>query len=259
MRLTWGDAGERFYEIGLDRGVLYPPVGDGVAWNGLISVDESPQNTGVKTYYLDGVPYLQLPGSEEFQATMTAMHRPTEFSECDGVATGLNGLLITQQKRLPFGLSYRTFIGNDTQGDRYSYRIHLVYNALTLPSPRPYSSQGGSVNVARYTWQISALPPAVNGYKNTPHLIIDSATAPPELLAELEDILYGTAETAPRLPTPQEIFDLGFGFTVTDHGDGTFSVTGPDEFIVSTGPDTYEITSPTVVALDADTYSISSG
>jgi len=259
MRLTWGEFSQRYYELGCDRGVLYPPGGVGVAWNGLVSVDENPQNTGIRSYYLDGVMYLQVPGAEEFQATITAMHRPVEFSECDGVATGLNGLLITQQRRQPFGLSYRTFVGNALLGDRSSYRIHLVYNALTLPSSRAYASQGGSVNAARYSWQISALAPEVPGYKNTAHIVIDSATTPEELLAALEDILYGTAEVAPRLPSPEEIFNLGFGFVVVDFGDGTFSVTGPDEFIISTGPDTYEITAPTVVVIDADTYSVSSG
>lgn len=259
MRLTWGDAGERFYELGVDRGVLYPPTGDGVAWNGLVSVDENPQGAETKSYFLDGVMYLQRPGSERFQATITAMHRPAEFAECDGVATGLNGLMITQQKRLPFGLSYRTFVGNDLKGDRYSYRIHLVYNALTQPSARPYSSQGGSVNAARYSWQISALPPEVPGYKNTPHIVIDSATAPAELLQTLEDILYGTSEDPPRLPTPQEIFDLGFGFTVIDFGDGHFSVTGPDDLVVEIDPDSWEISGPTVISIDANTYTISSG
>jgi hypothetical protein len=259
MRLTWDKPGEKFYELGCDRGVLYPPSGVGVAWSGLISIDESPQSSETRSYYLDGVMYLQVPGAEEFQATINAVHRPAEFSECDGIAPGLNGLMVMQQRRRPFGLCYRTLVGNDLKGAAYSYRIHLVYNALTIPSARSYSSMGSSVNVARYSWQISALPPEVPGYRNSAHLIIDSATAPADLLTQLEDILYGTAEIAPRLPTPQEIFDLGFGFTVIDFGDGTFSVTGPDEFVFLSDPDTYSITSPTIEFLDADSYTISSG
>lgn len=257
-RLVWDKVDERFYELGLDRGVLYPSSGPGVVWNGLMSVDESPSAEQTAQYYLDGVMYLQIGGTEEFQATITANHRPPEFAPCDGVATGLNGLLIPGQRRQPFGLAYRTFLGSHLQGHEYAYRIHLIYNAMTMPSTRNYQSFSSSVNTAPYSWSISAKPPPVDGYRRTAHLVIDSLTAPAETLAALEDILYGTAEVAPRLPLPVEIFAMGFGIVVTDNGDGTFTITGPDEFVYLTDPDEWEVVSPSAIFLDADTYTISS-
>ena len=257
-RLTWGDVGERFYEIGVDRGVLYPLVGDGVAWNGIISVVEAPNLQQPNSHYYDGIMYLQVPRVEEFRATITAMHRPTEFGPSDGVAVGLNGMLITQQRRKAFGFSYRTFVGNDLQNEALGYRIHLVYNALAMPSERNYQSISDSVNTSPYSWEITACPPPMDGYRRTPHLVIDSLTAPAETLAALEDILYGTAEEAPRLPLPEEIFALGFGIVVTDNGDGTFTITGPDDLVYLTDSDEWEVISPNATFLDAETYTISS-
>jgi hypothetical protein len=257
-QLTWGDVGERFYELGVDRGVLYPLVGDGVAWNGIISVDEAPNMEQPNSYYYDGIMYLQVPRIEEFRATITAMHRPSEFAASDGVATGLNGMLITQQRRKPFGFSYRTLVGNDLENEAHGYRIHLVYNALAMPSSRNYQSMGGGVNPSTYSWEITAKPPAMDGYRRTPHLVIDSLTAPPATLAALEDILYGTTEDAPRLPLPMEIFEMGFGIIVTDNGDGTFTISGPDDLVYLTDPDEWEVISASASYLDADTYTISS-
>lgn len=256
-RLVWGAAGQRFYETGVDRGVLYTDGSPGVAWSGLISVEENPSNGEIKSYYLDGLMYLQVPTYEVFGATITAFNRPPEFAKCDGVATGLNGLMIPHQRRGTFGLSYRTFIGNDIEGNDHSYQIHLIYSAITLPSQRNYRTIDGGVNPAPYSWQISAKPPLVPGYKRTPHLIIDSATAPTDLLSALEDILYGTEGESPRLPTPQEIFDLGFGIQVIDNGDGTFTVTGPDEYVSMIDTDEFQIISPNAIFTSADTYRIS--
>ena len=257
-QLTWGDSGKHLYEVGIDRGVLYPETGPGVAWNGLISVNEAATSTENRSYYLDGVKYLQVPTLDEFQATLVAVHRPTEFAACDGVANGLNGLMITHQRRRPFGLSYRTLVGNDISGDAYGYRIHLIYNALAIPSQRNYQTKGSSVDPATYSWEISAIAPPIPNYKPTPHLIFDSLTSPPDILAGLEAILYGTDDDAPRLPLPAEIFDIGFGLIVTDNGDGTFTVTGSDDLITMLDSITFEITSPTAIFLDADTYTISS-
>lgn len=257
-RLTWGDVGERFYEIGVDRGVLYPLVGDAVAWNGILSVDEAPNMSEPNSYYYEGIMYLQIPRIEEFRATITAMHRPSEFAVSDGVATGLNGMLVTQQRRKAFGFSYRTLVGNDLQNEALGYRIHLIYNALAMPSQRNYQSISDSVNTSPYSWEITACPPAIDGYRRTPHLVIDSLTAPAEALSALEDILYGTAEAAPRLPLPTEIFLLGFGIIVTDNGDGSFTVTGPDDLVYLTDATTFEIVSPNAIFIDAVSYTVGS-
>lgn len=257
-QLVWGAPSERFYEIGVDRGVLYPPTGPGVAWNGLISVDENPNVGEVRSYYMDGVKYLQLSPTEEFEATITAMHRPKEFSECDGVTVGINGLLITGQRRKPFGFCYRSYVGNALEENDLGYRLHIIYNALALPSPRRYNTLNDSAEPSLYVWNITARPPAISGYKPTAQLVIDSLTTPAELLGNIEAILYGSEIDDPRLPLPQEIFEMGFGIIVVDNGDGSFSITGPDEALVMLDATTFEITSPSVIIIDLDTYEISS-
>jgi len=255
-RLTWADPGERFFEIGVDRGVLY--VGDdaGVAWNGLISVDESPQGGDADSFYVDGVMYLQVSKPERFEATITAYNRPDEFGPCEGIATGINGMRITQQQRQTFGLSYRSLIGNDADGIDHGYLIHIIYNARVAPSSRNRSTIDDGVNPTPYSWPLFALPEVVDGYARTPHLIIDSRSTPPDLLSDLEDILYGSDAALSSLPTPVEILELGFGIVVTDNGDGTFTVTGPDSLVFLTDTDTFSITSPGAVFIDSDSYTI---
>jgi len=257
-QLVWGTPSERFYEIGVDRGVLYPPTGPGVVWNGLISVDENPDIGEVRSYYMDGVMYLQRAPTEEYEATITAMHRPKEFSECDGVVVGINGMLITGQRRKPFGFCYRSYVGNALEENELGYRLHLVYNALAMPSPRRYNTLNNSAEPSLYVWNISSKPVVTPGYKRTAQLVIDSLTSPAELLSNLEDILYGTVSEDPRLPSPEEIFEMGFGIIVIDNGDGSFSITAPDEVLVMLDSTTFEITSPSVIILDPDTYEISS-
>jgi hypothetical protein len=257
-KLTWDDPGEHFFEIGVDRGVLYVGDNAGVAWNGLISVDESPTGGDPTPYFLDGLMYLMVPTAEWFEATITAFQRPAAFGPCDGSSTGVNGMIITGQRRQPFGLTYRTMIGNQEDGPDHGYLIHLVYNAMVGPSSRNHATMDDGVNPAPYSWPVKAKPAVVPGYKPTSHLIINSLTTPPDLLSDLEDVLYGSSLVAASLPTPEEIFELGFGIIVIDNGDGTFSVTGPDSMVFLVDPDNYSITSPSLIFLDADTFEISS-
>lgn len=207
-RLTWGNVGERFFETGVDHGVLYPPTGYGVPWNGLVSISEAASGGEPTPYYMDGRKYINVSSAEEFTATITALSSPPEFNECDGTATIAWGLYATQQPRKSFGLAYRTFVGNDIDGVDHGYKIHLVYNALAAPSSSDSQSISDSVELVNYSWAIATLPRSLTGRKPTAHLVIDSRKTPKGLMRTLEDMLYGTEISEAWLPTPQEIADL---------------------------------------------------
>lgn len=207
-RIVWTAQGERYFEAGVDRGVLYMPFDPGVAWPGLISVAENPSGGDARPYYFEGRKYLNVSSKEEYEATLTSYYAPVEFLECDGVTKLQNGLFITQQPRKPFGLSYRTQIGNDIKGPDFGYKIHLVYNALAGPSTRPNQTLGASGEASTFSWDITTVPPSITGYRPTAHLVIDTRFTDPEILSDLEDLLYGTDESFSTLPTPDELIDL---------------------------------------------------
>ena len=220
-KLRWDQTGERLYETGCDRGVLFPVAvggayGSGVAWNGLSSVNQSPSGAEATAVYADNIKYLDLMSAETFGATVEAYTYPDEFAECDGSATIAQGVTAGQQTRKMFGLSYRTLIGNDTEGTDPGYKIHLVYGAKAAPSERSYSTVNDSPEAATLSWELTTTPVDVPNFKPTAHLEIDSTKANPEKLKELEAILYGTdagAEgtpeaTEPRLPLPEEVITL---------------------------------------------------
>jgi hypothetical protein len=207
-RLIWSAAGERFYEVGVDRGVLYLPLADGVPWTGLISVTESPNGGDPKPFYYDGIKYSNLATSEEFDATIEAFSSPTEFLSCDGMAAVQNGLFATQQPRRPFSLSYRTLVGNDTEGTDLGYKIHIVYNALASPTNRANKTNSDRDTPITLSWTISTLPPPVTDIRRTAHFVIDSRYTDPGLLSDVEDILYGSVVATASLPTAQALYDM---------------------------------------------------
>lgn len=207
-RIAWGSHGERLFEAGTDRGVLYLPGLPGVPWNGLKSVNESPEGGEPRPYYVDGYKYLNVASAEEYKATLEAFSSPREFAECDGRVSLHNGLFATQQPRRPFSFSYRTLIGNDTQGIDYGYKIHIVYNALAAPSQKNNQTNGDSVTPLNLSWGITVTPPKMTGLKPTAHMVIDSRLTPPKLLKEIEDILYGSAERVSSLPNVQELMAI---------------------------------------------------
>lgn len=210
MRLKWDQTGEKTYEVGCDRGVLYPINAEaqytgGVAWNGLSAVNENPSGGEPNAVWADNTKYLELMSAEDFGATLEAYTYPEEFEECDGSAELVPGVIIGLQNRKSFGLSYRTLIGNDTEGTNYGYKIHLVYGAKAKPSQKNYSTVNDSPEAAALSWEISTTPVTVEGHRPTSHLIIDSTKVDKTKLAALEDILYGTENAEPRLPLPDEI------------------------------------------------------
>lgn len=212
-KIVWDAVGEHTFETGVRNGVLYlkDAQGDystGVAWNGLTSVSESPEGAEPTDLYADDIKYLTLMSAENFKATIEAYTYPVEFEECDGSATIAKGVVIGQQSRKPFGLCYRTAIGNDTDGNEHGYKLHIVYGCQASPSEKQYSTINDSPEAITFSWEVSTTPVNVNGKKPTATLIIDSTKADKTKLTALEAILYGSESTEPRLPLPDEIATL---------------------------------------------------
>lgn len=197
MRLNWDNAGERLFETGVRNGVLYPfgenKYGKGVAWNGLTAVTESPSGAEATALYADDMKYLNLMSAEEFGATVEAYTYPKEFEACDGSAEVSEGVTIGQQERKTFGMSYRTVIGNDLEGNEHGYKLHLLYGALAAPSERAYSTINDSPEAITFSWEVSTTPVNVPDRKATSLLTIDSTKCDKAKLKQLEDILYGVA------------------------------------------------------------------
>ena len=201
------------FETGVRNGVLYlkdetGAYNTGVAWNGLTSVSESPEGAEATDLYADDIKYLTLMSAENFKATIEAYTYPVEFEECDGSATIANGVVIGQQSRKPFGLCYRTAIGNDTDGNEHGYKLHIVYGCQASPSEKQYSTINDSPEAITFSWEVNTTPVNVTGKKPTATLIIDSTKADKAKLTALEAILYGSESTEPRLPLPDEIATL---------------------------------------------------
>lgn len=207
-KLNWNAPGTRFYERGIDQGTLYIGEKPGVAWSGLVSVNESPIGGAPRPYYLDGYKYLNIASSEEFEATIEAFSSPIEFSACDGVGEIHNGLFATQQPRKPFSLSYRSTIGNDLTGKNTGYKIHIVYNALAAPSEKNHKTLSDDASLDPYSWHITTRPPKLSGRRPTAHFVIDSRYTPTELLSDINDILYGSDELMPRLLSADELVEM---------------------------------------------------
>ncbi len=222
MKLVWDKTGEHYYETGVKNGVLYPMSASGtypkgVAWNGLTAITESPSGAEATALYADDIKYLNLMSNEEFGATVEAYTYPDEFAECDGSASLTEGVYIGQQARKTFGLCYRTTLGNDSKGNDYGYKLHIIYGAMASPSEKAYSTINDSPDAITFSWELSTTPVAVANFKPTASLTIDSTKVNAQKLAELEEILYGKDGTGednsvgavdPRLPLPDEIATL---------------------------------------------------
>lgn len=213
FKLVWDQIGERYYETGVDRGVLYPqddkgayPAGE--AWNGLTAVTESPSGAEPSPLYADNIKYAAPRSAEEFGATVEAFTYPDGFKACNGEAELAPGVTIGQQKRQAFGMSYRTLLGNDVKDTEYGYKIHLIYGATANPSEKAYNSVNDSPDISPMSWEITTTPVAVEGFKPTACLTIDSTKVSPEGLAALEEALYGTADKEAYLPLPDEVAQI---------------------------------------------------
>ena len=212
MKLDWDLDGERLYEIGTDRGVVYPFNEDtkvyetGYAWNGLTEVDESPSGGEVNSVYANNGKYLNNRSDAEFSGTINAYTYPEEFELCDGTAVfGNTGVKVHQQKRKKFAFSYRSRIGNDIEGEDYGYKIHLFYNCMASPSSKSMETVNSDPNAATFSWELTTTPIEIDGMKRSAHIIIDSRAMEGYRLQMLEDMLYGTEFSEPKMPTIEEL------------------------------------------------------
>ena len=215
VALAWHETGDKQYELGVDKGVFYPlnattaAYDTAYAWNGLISVTESPSGAEVTKNYADNDVYMSLMSAEEFAATVEAYNYPDEFALVDGTAEPVQGLYVGQQPRKPFGLSYRTKVGNDSKGMDAGYKIHLIYNAMAAPSEKAYSTVNDSPEATTFSWELSTTPiNAGDVLKSTAQLTINSLKVTAAKLKALENILYGTTTLQARLPLPTEVIGL---------------------------------------------------
>jgi hypothetical protein len=226
-KLSWDNTGQRRYETGVDRGVLYLPdsggvYATGVAWNGLETVTESPTGADATPTYADNIKYLNLISLEQFGCTIEAYTYPDEWAACDGSSVPSSGVTLGQQPRRTFGLSYRTRVGNDTEGTDHGYKLHLVYGCFAAPSQKAFATINDSPEAISFSWDVTTTPVNVDGndpitgkpYKPTASMTIDSTVVDPTALAALEDMLYGTVGADPQLPLPTDVIAL-FDGTIT--------------------------------------------
>ena len=216
--LVWDQTGQKTYETGVKNVALYVQDAtgaypNGVAWNGITAVNESPSGAEATPLYADDIKYLELRSAEEFGASVEAYTYPDEFAECDGSAEIAKGVVIGQQNRKAFGLVYKTTLGNDVQNNDYGYKLHIIYGAKAAPSEKGYATINDSPEAITFSWELTTTPVAVNGFKPTATITIDSTKVDADKLAALEKVLFGSEEAAPRLPLPDEIAQIMGGET----------------------------------------------
>lgn len=213
-KLVWDEVGKKYFETGVDHGCFYPinpATGEyqsGIAWNGLISVTESPSGAEATKLFADNIKYLSLLSAEDFGGTINAYHYPPEFEICDGTAQPVKGVTIAQQARRTFAFVYRTKIGNDTLGQDYGYKIHVVYGALASPSEKTRNTINESPSAVEFSWTFTTTPVPVTGYNATAHLILDSTILPAAAMQAVEDKLFGNLTDDATLLMPDEIMAL---------------------------------------------------
>jgi len=256
--LEWDKVGERFYQKGIDRGVLYLKDGRSAAWNGLVSVDDG-SDSDRKSFYMDGVKIYEkvIPG--DFVGKLSAFTYPDEFDEVVGIVESA-GLSFYDQRSKQFNLSYRTFVGSDLDPDHH-YKIHIFYNLLAIQDSYSFETVSESLSPSPFSWSLSGVPVITFGRRPTVHVSIDSEDTDPTLLANLEDTLYGTDTTDPSLPDLEDlrhlVGELG-GLTIVDHGDGTWSAIDPsDDYVAMVDDETFSISHADIEIIDWDTYTVS--
>jgi len=237
------------FEAGVSQGVLYLDNGKGVAWNGIISVDDEPSGGESEEYFFDGEKYLDVVSGEETSLTINAFTYPEEFSDYDGYQD-----ILDKQTRRLFGFSYTT-----NKGD--GRKIHIVYNCTAVPAEKSWETEGEETTPTLFGWNVATVPIQVPGAKPTAHLVVDTTEATDSLVVQLEAWLYGTELLEPRLPTAAEIVDLflrNASFTVISHGDGSWTAMGTDDVIKMTDDTSFEISWPLAVYTDATSYTLRS-
>lgn len=264
-QLEWGNLAKRLYEAGVDRGVFYPRLGNGIAWDGLVSVTEDVDDTTQEVTYFDGETVQNRLTLGDYKATVEAVTYPDEFDEYNGYVDHL----LFEQERKSFDFSYRTLIGDPIEGVEFGYKLHLVYNALAEPSQTTYATLDNQIGMTAFSWGISTTPPELpdvvepfyGGVRPSSHLVIDSAQVYPGVLTAIENVLYGSdGGELPRMPLLAEVLTIFESFAtlvVVVHGDGTCTVTGPDDVVFSVDATTFRVSWVSVVPISNDTIRVS--
>ena len=259
--LTWDNIGERIYQTGVDRGVLYLRDGSAVAWNGITAVEEG-STVEIKSFYLEGVKYLetQIPG--DFSGKLRAITYPSEFDRVQGIVEVEEGLSLYEQPAQHFNLSYRTRIGNDIVGTDLGYKIHFLYNVLAKAETSVFDSLSDQVQPTEFVWSLTGTPERVPRARPSCHATVDSRTTDPAILELIENQIYGTDSTVPSMPSLADLAEY-FGYLgaliIIDNGNGTWTaIDESNSFITMVNPTTFNIDDADSVYLDADTYTISS-
>lgn len=260
-RVKWDQSGEKTWGTGVNQCVLYPydttqgEYTNGVAWNGITALNETPSGAEKSDFYADNIKYAVLRSAEDFGATIEAYTYPREFAILDGTAELVSGVTIGQQNRGVFGLSFVTLKGNDTEGQNYGYEIHIVYGATASPSEKSHSTVNDSPELGSFSWEIATTPVNVTGYKPTANVVIDStaftSTAAKAKLKAFEDILYGTDAVVGHAATYEETEDTSFDPSKTYYelSGGSYSETSDSS--MNSSKTYYEMTSPAVISSEA--------
>lgn len=259
--LVWGEVGEKVFEAGVSKGVLYTENNPGVVWNGLISVEEG-EFSSAEPLYFDGVKYADVVEIGEFTGVIKAFTYPDEFLPCEGTMEDQQGFFVYNQPPDRFSLSYRTNIGSDTGGVEAGYKLHILWNLIAVPYARTYETLSLSTDPMEFEWSVSSIPESIVGFRPTAHIAFDSRKIDPYLLKDIEDILYGTDTAEPFLPTLQGLATFIRNWDrliVIDNGDGTWTAISNAEGVINMiSPTEFEITTDSATYLDADTYTIQS-
>lgn len=262
--LVWDQVGDRTFESGVDRGVLYLPDGSAVPWNGLLSVTEKFSNNKSPVYY-DGFKVNESVSLSEFEATLKAITYPDEFLELEGIKTGFDkaGVYLGDQKPRSFALSYRSRVGNDVDGGEAGYKLHVVYNLTVSPQDQEHATVTESLDPIEFSWDISAVPEDLMsfGFAPSAHVIIDTRTIDSDILADLETVLYGSIADDASLLSMPDLLEIVYGaesylIQITDNGDNSWTADVSDDSLLTITGDSFELDEANVVWLDADTYRV---
>lgn len=256
-KLTWDSTGSRFYETGVSKAIFFDANGVAVPWNGLTSVTENNSSMSETVSFVDGYRYLNKVTLDSYSGTINAFTYPDEFASY----VGYSEYGETHQKPKLFNLSYQTRIGNDISGIDHGYKIHIIYNAIAIETTNEYVSYGSSITPTEFSWNINTVPVNIQDLRPSSHIIIDSTKTNSETMAIIEDILYGNDVENSRLPDINElitIFNENSYFRIIDHGDGSFTATGLDEYVSVIDNDTFELSASSVYLLSSDTFRASS-
>lgn len=259
--LVWDQIGDRVWEAGVSKGVLYVENNRGIAWNGLTTVEEDSVNES-EEFHFDGVKYADIVTVGDFKGTIRAITYPDEFMEFEGSPEEQTGFHIMNQPPKQFSMAYRTQIGDDLAGIDSGYKLHILWNLTAIPATRTYQSLGSNVDPTEFEWQVTSIPEPIQGYQPTAHIVLNSRKLDPAMLQDIEDILYGDDEESAYLPSLQSLATFirkWDRLIIVDNGDGTWTATSNSEGIIEMlDAVTFQITSDTAEFIDPDTYTISS-